>query len=200
MDVNTSCYTVRFTRSQFYPCHWWGGLQTTPHITNSTPALRKAGVGEERKDRWKGREGRKQGWCNERRRNGHFSISAKRKRSWPGWQNRSSLCVLSRSAGTHAVTEATVQSNLHWNYKTVLGLECVLCCTLQRSFVKHCPALWLLCLWRQLFFRRLSRCWLRAANVTVYLFIANSVISSMSNLSKVTGNQVVIFYSNMQII
>lgn len=48
--------------------------------------------GEKKEDRGKRR---RQGWCNKRRRTGHSGILTSLKRSWPGWQERLSLCVLS---------------------------------------------------------------------------------------------------------
>lgn len=43
-------------------------------------------------------------------RKGGRVTSASLKRSWPGWQDRPSLCVLSQSATTHTVTRATLQA------------------------------------------------------------------------------------------
>lgn len=84
------------------------------------------------------------------------------------------------------------------------GAGVFLCCTLQRSFVKHCPALWLECLKVAIFYSPVQLSCLgllMALTQFTYLLLYPTRLEALCTpigFSKVTGNQLVIFYSNMQ--
>lgn len=124
----------------------------THHLLSVTPCC----WGKVWKKKEDGGKKRRQGWCNKRRRTGHSGILTSLKRSWPAWQERLSLCVLSLCPEPLlAVTRASLRATCT-EITRQFWCWSVFCAALCRGHLSNTPRHCGLTVWRQHPFIRLS--------------------------------------------